>query len=209
MNPTVQKYAPPMVVLGAVLYWGWPPVEPLDLGNDLVKARAVHWKAADLESPREPENVVDPFRPVLVAKQETEQAEEQIAKMPVGPSEDNIRAVLRLTGIAKMGGRSFAIINGKACVAGERLRTYDDLVKSCKLMSIHPDHVVVQCEQTFAVIRPQVSRRSTRKTLPSNSADTPAKETTQGAPPPDAGTPSQASLQRSGNGATQIKTNRV
>lgn len=194
MNPTVQKYAPPVIVLGAALYLGWPPAAPMDLGENLVQAKAVRWKSHDLDPPSALGTIADPFRPVLVVKAEPAAVEEDSATVPLGPAVDEIRAAVKLSGIANSGGRAWAILNGRARLAGDMIKTNDKTVPDCKLIAIAKDHVLVQCQQTFAVIRPQVSG-SAGKTTASDPANkiTPEENQTPARvpapPPPNVGPP--------------------
>jgi hypothetical protein len=197
MNPTVQKYAPPMIVLGAALYLGWPPAAPLDLGENLVQAKAVRWKSRDLEPPTAPGTIVDPFRPVLVVAAEptpVAAAAEDAVAAPPGPTVDELRAAVKLSGIANTGGRAWAILNGRPRLVGEVIKTDDKAVPNCKLVAIEKDHVLLQCHQTFAVIRPQVSGSTGKKTTsdPVNEV-TPEVNPTPAAvpapPPPNVGPP--------------------
>ena len=166
MNVLAQKYGPPVLVLGAALYLGWPPSSPLDLGDDLVKAKSVRWNSSELDSPQSLADVSDPFTPVLVLKEEPKAAVENVVVEPTGPSEAAIRAVVLLTGIANSGGRSWAILNGKASLVGDVVKTNEVTVPDCTLVAINADHVVVRCQKMIAVIRPQVSRHRTRTSVP-------------------------------------------
>lgn len=194
MNPIVQKYAPPVIVLGAALYLGWPPAAPMDLGENLVQAKAVRWKSQDLDPPTALGTIVDPFQPVLVVNAQPAAVEEDSAAAPLGPAVDEIRAAVKLSGIANTGGRAWAILNGRARLAGDMIKTNDKSVADCKLVAIAKDHVLVQCQQTFAVIRPQVSDSGSKTTTldPANEItpkenQTPA--TVPAPPPPNVGPP--------------------
>ena len=61
MNPTVQRYLPPALVFGAALYFGWPPSEPFDLGEEVVRANSVRWRPEDVAEPPVIKPAVDPF----------------------------------------------------------------------------------------------------------------------------------------------------
>ncbi len=235
MNSILQRYGLPVVVLGCALYLGWPPAKPLDLGDDVIRARAVKWNPADLQFSNADPDVVDPFRQVLVVKEPVQPAAELHELEPTsGPSEQEIRDVVHLTGLAKIGGRTWAIVNGRARLAGDTFRTGDQVVKTCKVVSVHTDHIVVECQQTFAVVRPQVSRGTTTKVstapavvtpvgrdepaLQTNAVASPRTEASpdvaappaNGAPPtPDAGIPPQASIQNTWNAAIRVATNQL
>ena len=239
MNSILQRYGLPVVVLGFAFYLGWPPAQPLDLGDDVVRARTVKWNPADLEVSNADPGVVDPFRKVLVVKEPVQPADElPDPEQTSGPSEQQIRDVIQLTGLANIGGRTWAIVNGRARLAGDTIRTGDQEVRTCKVVSVHKDHIVVQCQQKIAVVRPQVSRRTTTKVSKGSAVETserPGESATQAnavvplpaeaspgiaAPPnnlapsahavpptPDAGTPPQASIQKSWNAAIRVATN--
>ena len=72
MNPTVQRYLPPTLVFGAALYFGWPPAEPLDLGEDVVRANSVRWRPEDVAEPSVIKPAANPFAAVLLASDEME-----------------------------------------------------------------------------------------------------------------------------------------
>lgn len=189
MNPLVQKYAPPAVVLGAALYWGWPPSQPFDLGEEPVQARAVRWKPSDLDSPSAIGSITDPFQPVLVSDEASNETSEQETIIPVGPTETQIRAAVILTGLGDLGGSKWAIINGNAHLPGDTMRINREGVKDCRLIAVHKDHVIVQCEQTYALVRPQVSRNTGKRAVPATRAAVPAPG--NGVAPPDPGPPVQ------------------
>lgn len=195
MKPALEKYGPPVLVLGAALYLGWPPAEPMDLGENLVTAKSVRWKSSDLEPPRAPEVVVDPFRAVLLVteKPETAAAVDTVVE-PLGPSDEEIRSVMVLNGVAKSGGRSWAIVNGRVRLAGDLIPSNSKIVPDCSLVSIHEDHVVVSCGKKLTVIRPQVSRPANKRNLPATTAEVPpAEDQPLSVPPaPDVDTSPQA-----------------
>ena len=96
MNPTVQRYLPPILVFSAALYFGWPPAEPLDLGEDVVRANSVRWRPEDVAEPPVIKPAADPFEAVLVASDEME-VEPQTGKLvaattPAGPALEVIQA---------------------------------------------------------------------------------------------------------------------
>ena len=149
MSTLAHRFGPPALVLGAALYLGWPPASPLDLGEPVVKARAVRWKAADLDPPPASGQIKDPFLQVLVAKNEME-ADMEAAKLavptkPVGPTAEEIAAGMTLTGIARVGTRRWVIINGKPRMEGDVIKIDNSLRTECKVISIATDHAIVRC----------------------------------------------------------------
>lgn len=142
MNPTLQKFGPPALVFGIALYLGWPPSEPMDLGDDVVRAKSVRWKPSDLESPQpNAGKVVDPFRPVLVEEVPVQIVQAVVEDAPKAASAGLVRSQLFLTGIAQMGKQRWAIINGKTQSVGDEL-TVDG--KSVFVQSILDDHVIIR-----------------------------------------------------------------
>ena len=120
MNPTIQRYLPPALVFGVALYFGWPPAEPLDLGEDLVRASSVRWRPQDLAETPFIEPAADPFAEVLVAGDAADVESEtvEVAAIPAGPDAETIQAGLRVDGIAKMGNQLWAVLNGRPRLAG-------------------------------------------------------------------------------------------
>lgn len=159
MNPTVQRYLPPILVFGAALYFGWPPAEPLDLGEDVVRANSVRWRPEDLAEPVVIKPAADPFEAVLVASDEMEVEPETgklvAATTPPGPAPEVIQAGLQLDGIAMMGNRLWAVLNGRPRLPGDLILTNDANRHTCEIVSVHSDRIVVRCEETLAEIRPR------------------------------------------------------
>lgn len=158
MNPTIQRYLPPTLVLGAALYFGWPPAEPLDLGEDIVRASSVRWRSQDLAEPTVIKPVGDPFAAVLFASEEEVESEtEKLAAVttPTGPDPETIQAGLQLDGIAKMGNRFWAVLNGRPRLPGDTILTNDTDQHQCEIVSVYADHIVVRCQETVTEIRPR------------------------------------------------------
>ncbi|QDT13325.1 hypothetical protein [Planctomycetes bacterium K23_9] len=159
MIAIAQKFAPPAVVLGAALYLGMPPAAPLDLGESIVRASAVRWKKDDLKPPVITKPAANPFHEVLVASEEMEVEPDTgklvVATKPSGPDPAKVRAGLSLSGIASMGGRKWAVINGKPRLPGDTLKTNDANHLLCKIVRIENDHAVIACEETIVEIRAQ------------------------------------------------------
>lgn len=156
MNPTVQRYLPPSLVLGAALYFGWPPAEPLDLGADVVRANSVRWRPEDVAEPPVIKPAANPFEAVLVASDEMEVEPETgklvAATTPAGPPAEEIRAGLQLDGIAEMGNRFWAVLNGRPRLPGDMIFATGH---KCKIVSVFPDHIVVRCQETVVEIQPR------------------------------------------------------
>ncbi len=159
MNPTVQRYLPPTLVLGAALYFGWPPAEPLDLGEDVVRANAVRWRPEDVAEPPVIKPAANPFAAVLFAGAEMEVEPETgklvAATTHAGPAPEIIHAGLQLDGIAKMGNRFWAVLNGRPRLPGDMIFTSDANRYECEIVSVYPDRIVVRCEETVTEIRPR------------------------------------------------------
>ncbi|MGB7344009.1 MAG: hypothetical protein WBD20_07335 [Pirellulaceae bacterium] len=194
MRAIVEKFGPPTVVLGTALYLGMPPAAPLDLGESPVRAAAVRWKADELEPPVIARAAVNPFGQVLVATAEMEVEPDTgklvVATKPTGPSPDAMKSGLTLTGIAGMGGRKWAIINGKPQLSGDSIKAIGPDRLICEVVSIHADHVVVACEETIVQLRPnnfQSKPTTPAITTVSNPSVTATKTVTDTiAPPPTA-----------------------
>ncbi|NND98739.1 MAG: hypothetical protein HKN47_15570 [Pirellulaceae bacterium] len=174
MNPTIERFGPPAIVLGLALYLGWPPASPLDLGDDLVNAKAVRWKVSDIEPPPEPTDLTDPFRAVLVADESME-VEPETGRLvestkPAGPDPNDIETGLRISGIASFGGKQWAVVNGKPRLPGDVVFTSDSKQLRCEIVSVSNDHLVVRSEETFVTLRPKPfgsQTHGTKTTAPS------------------------------------------
>ena len=159
MNPLMQRYATPAVVLGIATYLGWPGSTPTDYGSDVVRAKAVRWRANDLDHPPTVRATIDPFREVLVATEETV-VEPETGKLvaptkPTGPSASEIESGLRVDGIALMGGRKWAVINGRPRLPGDQVKTDDANRYRCEILSVGTNQVVVVCLETTVTLRPR------------------------------------------------------
>ncbi len=168
MNPLMQRFGLPLAVFGTALYLGWPPSSGLDLGDNVVKAKSVRWKPADLEAPKPLADIVDPFRLVLVVD-ETKEVEPDTGKLvavtrPVGPDPEKIKSGLELSGIARLGGKAWAIINGKPSLVGDRIRAGEGPL--CEIISIDADHVVLRSAETVVSIRPAPFKQNTAPIAP-------------------------------------------
>jgi hypothetical protein len=187
MNPAIQRYLPPLLVFGAAMFFAWPPSAPLDLGDDIVRVTSVGWRPSDLADPPWIKPTSDPFQEVLVASEEMEvepETGELVAAAPAGPAPEQLKAGLRLDGIANMGGRKWAVLNGRPRLPGDLVRTEDAHRSQCEIVSVHADHIVVRCLETVTEIRPRPF----------------------GPPRPTAGTPALASeAPAAGNNAPDLK----
>lgn len=154
MNPIVQRYLPPLIVIGSAAYFGWPPSKPLDLGDDIVRATSVRWDNDDLREPTLPPITADPFREVIVAEEDpAEMVAEELA-IPTGPDPAVIQSGLSLDGFADTAGRRWAIINGRPRLAGDIVTTTGIEAYRCEIVAVEAGHVVVRCQQTVTEIRP-------------------------------------------------------
>tara|TARA_R110002049_G_scaffold4601_5_gene32097 strand:- start:139447 stop:140049 length:603 start_codon:yes stop_codon:yes gene_type:complete len=181
MSSLMQRYATPIVVLGIALYLVWPAPAPVDYSSDVVRAKAVRWRPQDLQHPPDVSAKVDPFREVLVTTEETvvepETGKLVIPTRPTGPPAAEIESGLAVEGIAVMGGRNWAIINGRPRLPGDEVITLDANRYRCEIIAIEPDKVVVQCQETTAVLKPRGGAA-----IPAANHDSPAEtESTFGA----------------------------
>jgi hypothetical protein len=159
MNPWVQRYAPPALVLCAAIYLGWPPPEPLDLGEDVVRATSVRWRPQDLSLGPRIESSRDPFEETPVEVEQVEVAVEVLEPtVPAGPDADTLKAGFHLDGIANMGGRTWAVLNGRPRLEGDFVRTDDTHRHRCQIVSVAPDHITIRYEETIVEIRPGAAR---------------------------------------------------
>lgn len=189
MNPTIQRYLPPALVFGTAVYFGWPPSARLDLGEDVVRTNSVRWQPADLAAPGLIQGVMDPFREVLVAGKEMEVEPETgklvAATRPAGPQPELLQAGLRLDGIASIGGRNWAVLNGRPRLAGDVVHTDDTNRYQCQIVSVDSGHIVVRCEETVTELRPRPfgsARSSSVTKTPAVSSE--ASQATPGDVPP-------------------------
>ncbi|MEM9586869.1 MAG: hypothetical protein AAGA03_06275 [Planctomycetota bacterium] len=155
MNPLLQRFLPPCIVLATAAYLGWPPAVTVDYSGDVRLAKSIGWKPKDLDPPSPLPAIDDPFAPVLLVK-ETVVADptESVVMTEIGPSEADISNGLTLSGVAKMGGQLWGVINGRPRLPGDTVLTSGKTRLTCQVIEVHPDHVVVRCESTVAVIRP-------------------------------------------------------
>ena len=158
MNPLVAKYGPPLAVLGAAAYLGWPQSKPLDLGEEAVRAKAVRWSSSELDPPETPSLDVNPFRPVLVVEEAEQQTEELVQALPTPAL---IQKLVTLSGIASMNGKKIAFIGAKGHREGATFQIDHKQFQQCELVSIRSSHIVVQCRGVQVQVRPQVSRPET------------------------------------------------
>jgi hypothetical protein len=156
MNPHVYRYLPPVLVLVAALFFGWPPSKPLDLGDDFVKASSVRWRPNDLADPPRVTSSRDPFEEPVAAVEEVEISDADIAlARPLGPDAETLKAGLQFDGLANVGGRTWAVLNGRPRLAGDFVTTNDANRYKCQIVSVQSDHIVVRCQETVAELRPR------------------------------------------------------
>ena len=168
MSPNVQKLLPSALVIAAAAYFGWESAGPSYVNEDVTRATSVRWKADDLVPPAMPSVTVDPFASVLVVSAEQE-IEEETGKLvpasrPAGPPARELHAGLSLTGIARMGSRNWAILNGRPRLSGDSVKTDDNNQHECVIVSVEADHVIVRCQETVTQIR--LRKQQARTTLP-------------------------------------------
>ncbi|WP_182870838.1 hypothetical protein [Stieleria mannarensis] len=187
MNVALQKYGPPAVVIAIALHLGWPPSAPLDLGEDVVRAKSVRWKVSDLQSPSRPAAInKDPFAAVLVetsaADSETHATtDESVPDEPIGPTPEDLHVGLRLGGIAQTDHHRWAIINGRVCKIGDRLPVIGLNDLSATIRDIAADHVTVVAGPLTVQLKQQERKSRSGKT-PHASAPSPPQS---GSPTPD------------------------
>ncbi|MCA9138707.1 MAG: hypothetical protein KDB00_18175 [Planctomycetales bacterium] len=161
MNGYIQKYGPPIAVIAVALYLGWPPEAPMDLGDDLVRAKSVRWKVADLESPRSPPiSNANPFEKVLVKptasrQQNSDKATESEADKPLGPTEQDFQKGLKLGGIAQTDIHQWAIINRDVHRVGDQVPVIGMVDVYVTIRDIQDDHVTVAAGELTIILRPQ------------------------------------------------------
>ncbi|MEL6105930.1 MAG: hypothetical protein AAFU85_07835 [Planctomycetota bacterium] len=176
------KYGPSLAVIGTALYLGWPPAEPLDLGDSTVRAKAVRWKKGDLESPRRGElSVADPFREVLIAKpsvQKLTPVGEIVPAIPMGPTETELRAGLLVGGIGTAATTRWAIINDKVCRVGDSIPVAEVRDVRATIEAIEADHVIARVSgRTLKITR--LDRRSREMLKHNKAGQIPAVETVE------------------------------
>jgi hypothetical protein len=170
MNPVLRRYLPPALVLASALFFAWPPSKPLDLGDDVVKATSVRWRPQDLADPPPVTSTRDPFEDLAVAIEEVNVNDVITEIRPLGPDVETLKSGLQLEGIAKVGGQTWAVLNGRPRLQGDFVHTNDANRHRCKIVSIHSDHIVVRCEETLTELR----TRDSQTAAPSASRDVPA-----------------------------------
>ncbi|TWU08190.1 hypothetical protein [Stieleria varia] len=163
MNPIVQKLGPPGLVLCAALYLGWPADRPMDLADNAVRAKTVRWKPDDLKPPVGiASQEKDPFQPVLVTakpKPVSSRPDLVVVDSIEYPSESLVRSELMLAGIAQIGGRRWAVINGKTRVVGDEI---DVDGQNVTVQSVAADHVVLGSGPLEIKLRPYRQPRARR-----------------------------------------------
>ncbi|QEG01800.1 hypothetical protein Mal15_58810 [Stieleria maiorica] len=193
MNVALQKYGPPTVVIAIALYLGWPPPAPLDLGEDVVRAKSVRWKISDLQSPSLPTVIgKDPFAAVLVEPTSgdpatTAKTPESVPDEPTGPTPADLHVGLRLGGIAQTDHHRWAIINGRVCKIGDQLPVIGFTDLSATVRDIAADHVTVVAGPLTVELKQQERKpRSGKTTNASPPAVTPSSpQTDSQTPDPD------------------------
>ena len=176
-NP-LMKYGPTLAVIATALYLGWPPAQPLDLGETTVRAKAVRWKKSDLQAPKRRDlTVVDPFREVLVARTiAPNQKPRLVASAQKGPSETDLRAGLLVGGIGTTANTRWVIINNHVCRVGESVAVSEMKDVRAVIASIESDHIIAEVsgmrlriqrmDRRSREMRQKTKKLSVRETLP-------------------------------------------
>lgn len=174
MNPAVERFGPPAFVLGIALYLGWAPAAPLDLGEDIVRAKSVRWKGTDLVSPTTVAGSQrDPFEPVLVkAVKQTDElpttvdgadASETVMLPVTGLTENDLLIGLKVSGIAAANQYRWAIVNGRAVSAGDTVPITGQREKTALITEVLSDVVIATADDV--TVRLVKTRRSERPSL--------------------------------------------
>lgn len=175
MNSLIKRLLPPGIVVATATYVGWPPPEPLDLGEDFVTAKSVGWRPADLDSVPLQKLERDPLSPVLVSLPEAADAALSIDFESIGeantagqPTEEEVRLAHRLSGVVSTSGKSWAILNvGLKCVGDHWPMPGSDEV-DCEIVSITGDQVEVRSGSVTVKLKsvesPSLRQASRRRT---------------------------------------------
>ena len=193
MNYLIQRFGTPSMVLGIAVYLGWPTTSSTNYDDAVARAKSVRWRPQDLANPPDIASTIDPFREVLVTTEKTV-VEPETGKLvaqtkPAGPPQSELESGLVIEGIAQMGGRHWAIINGRPRLLGDELQTSDAKRHSCEILAIEDDRVVVRCEETIATLRPIGHRTLSIAAQPHTTVPetTPPSESLEEAIPPPPG----------------------
>lgn len=175
MNPSIERFGPPALVLGIALYLGWAPAPPLDLGDDLVKVKAVRWKKADLGAPTSVAvGQRDPFAPVLekpepkqmgtTEKVSSKSNHQDVVLEPESTlTEKDLLMGLKMTGIATTDQRHWAIINGRIVSAGDMVPITGQREQTALITKVGADFVFATADGVSVQLKK--TRRSERPTL--------------------------------------------
>lgn len=152
----------------------------------MVRAKAVRWRPKDLTDPPQIASSLDPFREVLVTTEATV-VEPETGKLvaqtkPSGPPASELESGLRIDGIAHMGGRHWAVINGRARLPGDEIQTNDANRYRCEIVAVESDRVVIRCQETIATLRPS---RDPSKSITAQPQTNESEPITPTAPPGD------------------------
>lgn len=174
MNPSIERFGPPALVLSIALYLGWAPSAPLDLGDDLVRAKAVRWKQTDLVSPHSIDIAGrNPFAPVLKKPEQhlaiadasmvATKNDSAVLEPIIGLTENDLMIGLKLTGIAQTDQRHWAIINGRIVSAGDRISITGQRDKTALITKVTSDVVIATADSVTVHLKK--TRRSERSPL--------------------------------------------
>ncbi|OYP29391.1 hypothetical protein [Rhodopirellula sp. MGV] len=149
-----------VTVAGFAGYLSLPPEEPLNLDDDIVRAKAVRWKPNAIEPLREPIPCErDPFEEVLVVTETGEKtsgesepssldrpllATRSEAKSSLKmPSTSQIREAVSLDGIGTTASQSWGILNGRVHQLGDAISIPGWSHIAGTLTKINHDSVVI------------------------------------------------------------------
>jgi hypothetical protein len=193
MKTVIHRYGPAIIVLGVALHLGWPETSSIDDGDAVVRAKAVRWRPKDLIDPPQITADIDPFLEVLVTTKETV-VEPETGKLvasspPTGPPQSELESGLQIDGIAIMGGRTWAVINGRPRLPGDEVQTSDANRHRCEILAVETNHIVVRCQETIATLQSRRHQSPTKTAQPLESESeifTPTEPPGEVIPPPPA-----------------------
>lgn len=156
MKPVMKRLLPPGIALVTAAYVGWPPAEPLDLGEDVVKAKSVRWRPDDLQPPASRTLSRDPLIPVLVAKSDAHADVKAPSTAPVDPSRPTIADVqtaITFHGVADLTGQRWAVLDSGPKQRGDRWPLSTHPEATCELAHIGDSQILVRCGELSVSIK--------------------------------------------------------
>ena len=170
MKTRLRKFGPPVAVIGAALYLGWPPSAPMDLGDDIVRAKSVRWKVTELDPPNLTIHTApDPFAAVLVDATSNQPVmpqgkPQQVRNESWGPTENDLRKGLSLSGIARTDSYRWAVVNRRVCRPGDTVPVIGLVDVEATIEQIHHDKITVAVDALIVDIRPDQHKSSSATT---------------------------------------------